>query len=658
VADRRDEAIALLRRAHAAHLEGELANAAGGYKRALALQPELFDAEYFLAILWLQRDDFGRAVARFAAIVGRGERLPEAAINLGHACSGRGQTGSALAAYRRAASWAPAETEAWIGIGSQTSSAGDLRTAARCFARALAVDPHDALALCNYGGALAGLGRPAGRWHRRSIATAPASTPSWVNVGHDVRNAGDWLAASHSYGRAGALSPGDALVLSETIHADLHLANWGGLSSKLSNLAKAIDRGCAVPPFHLLALDLPAPLKRANAERWCERYSTQPARRGIPRDGRLRLGYLSGDFRRHAVAYEIVDLIESHDRTQVDLYGYGWAAGDGSDVRSRLDRAFGTIENLDTLSDEAAAARIAADDLDVLIDLAGHTHGARPGILALRPVPVQASYFGFPGTTGAGYHDYALVDNVVAPDGHDAFFSEALVRLPGCYWPHDSKPVSVPSPDRSTLGLPGDAIVLACFNQVYKIQPESFGHWMQMLRRAPKAVLWLLDAGPIVAANLRREAAAAGIEADRLIFAPPKPRFEHLARLAAADIVVDTLPYNAHTTASDALTSGCLVVTRIGRDFAGRVCASMLRSVGLDDLVTATADDFVDCVATLANDTRRRGQIKTRLLARLAEGPLFDTGRLCRSIETAAEEMRRRSLAEERPSRFTPVPVE
>lgn len=171
-----------------------------------------------------------------------------------------------------------------------------------------------------------------------------------------------------------------------------------------------------------------------------------------------------------------------------------------------------------------------------------------------------------------------------------------------------------------------------------------------MLQRVPGAILWLLDAGPVVAANLRREAVAAGVDADRLFLAPPKPHAEHLARLSAADIVVDTLPYNAHTTASDALTSGCPVVTHIGRDFAGRVCASMLTTAGLSDLVTDAAEDFVDCVATLANDPRRLGQLRERLIARLEQGPLFDTGRLRGSIEAAAREMRRRTLAGERPT--------
>jgi predicted O-linked N-acetylglucosamine transferase (SPINDLY family) len=483
---------------------------------------------------------------------------------------------------------------------------------------------------------------------------APTQAAGWINAGHAVRDVGEWEVAAKSYRRALALAPNDALAQSEAIHADLQIADWRSLASRVERLRTAIECGGTVPPFHLLALDLPPSLKRANAERWCERYGSSRRPPRARAFGPLRLGYLSGDFRGHAVAYEVVELIERHQRNGVSLFGYGWRPDDGSDVRRRLDRAFGGIVDLTSLDDAAAAERIEADGIDVLIDLAGHTHGARPGVTARRPAPVQVSYFGFPGTSGASFHDYAFVDEIVAPRGHDALFREALVRLPGCYWPHDSTRATPGPASRAGSGLPADGVVLACFNQVYKIQPHTFGLWMRVLREAPGSILWLLASLPVAADNIRRAAAAAGVQPSRIVFAPQRPLPAHLARLRLADLVVDTLPYNAHTTASDALAVGCPVVTRIGADFAGRVGASMLTSIGCDDLVATTDDAFVDIVAGLARNADRRQDLRERLHRRISAGPLFDTGKLSRAIESAAEEMRRRSAAGEAPMAFEP----
>jgi predicted O-linked N-acetylglucosamine transferase (SPINDLY family) len=295
------------------------------------------------------------------------------------------------------------------------------------------------------------------------------------------------------------------------------------------------------------------------------------------------------------------------------------------------------------LSDAEAAARIAADEIDVLIDLAGHTYGARPGIVARRPSPIQVSYFGFPGTTGAHYHDYAMVDPIVVPKGADVGFTEALARLTGCYFPFDTRePPPGIRPERASLGLPERAVVLACFNQVYKIQPRTFALWMKVLAAAPDAVLWLLDPGPIARENLQRGAENASVRSSRLIFAPPAPRPAHLLRCSAADLAIDTLPYNAHSTAMDVLAVGCPMVAMLGNDFAGRVSASVLHAVGLSDLIAPDERTSLSLMIELATDRTRLASVRDRLVRRLLAGPLFDMNRLCRDIESAVLEMHRR----------------
>lgn len=651
---RRDEALALLRRGHDAHLAADLARASSDYRRALALLPDLLDAAYFLAIARLQAGDAAHAADRLSTLLRRHPPAAVIAVNLGMAQLALGDGEAAAAAFRSAAALDPREAVAWVELGNRHARSADFRDAGRLFARAVSLEPMNGVALGNLGGALAAQGAPsADMWHRRALAAAPASSRGWINRGHGRREQARWKEARLAYDRAAALEPWSAVALSEALHAGLQIAEWSDLSYRVDRLATAIERGGAAPPFHLLALDLPPALKRINAERWSAQYAVEPIAAPAPAtNDRLRLGYISGDFRRHAVAYEVIGLIEAHDRTRVDVRGYGWAADDGSTIRARLDAAFGGIVDLRDMSDAAAASRIAADGIDVLVDLSGHTYGARPGILARRPAKVQVNYFGFPGVTGAAYHDYALTDAIVTPAGSETGFREALARVPGCYWPHDPRPSPRAEVTREALGLPRDAVVLVCFNQVYKIQPATFGVWMRILRAAPLAVLWLLDPGQAAKDNLRRAAAEAGVAPQRIVFAPPAPYGEHLARIAAADLAIDTLPYNAHTTASDALSAGCPAATWIGRDFAGRVCASMLSNLGFGELIAANADAYAELVSGLAQDRQRLAALRDRLRSRTEARALFDMHRLARSVEAAAFEMRQRRLKGQGPVSF------
>ncbi|MBI1778340.1 MAG: hypothetical protein HYR63_23625 [Proteobacteria bacterium] len=642
-----------------AHRAGDLPKAAAQYRRTLALAPETIDAEHLLAISCLQRGDCETSARLLRSLLRRQSDAPAVAISLGHAEQARGREEAAHRAFRLAALWAPVASAAWLYFGNRAAAAGSFQQAMRLFARSVAINPLDAAALGNLGSALAELqAAVAQTWHRRAAAVGPQSPAAWINVGHGARALGDWEKARGAYRRAHAIDADDALALSEAVHASLQQANWHNLERDVGRLGRLLEQGPSVPPFHLLALELSTTLKRGNAERWSRRYPLAPSRRPErPLADRLRLGYISGDFRQHAVGYQVIGLIEAHDLSRIELYGYSWAKHDGSGIRARLDRGFGGIIDLSGCSDEAAAMRIGADGIEVLIDLGGHTHSARPGILARRPAGVQVGYFGYPGTTGADYHDYAILDAVTAPPGAEAGFSEALVRLPCCFWPHDGGRPPLPAPpSRAALGLPA-GVVLACFNQVYKLQPQAFGQWMRILGAAPEAILWLLDPGAVARDNIRRAAARAGVAPERLAFAPPLAHAAHLARVRAADIAIDTLPYGAHVTAADALSVGCPFVTRIGTDLAGRIGASMLTAVGLPELIASDDAGFVEIVVRLAREPSRRALLRARLAEAQRRGPWFDMQSLSRAIEAAAVEMRRRWHQGEPPRSFDVSPV-
>jgi predicted O-linked N-acetylglucosamine transferase (SPINDLY family) len=354
------------------------------------------------------------------------------------------------------------------------------------------------------------------------------------------------------------------------------------------------------------------------------------------RHERIRVAYLSGDFREHAISRLVAGLYESHDRMRFEILALSSGPSDGSDIRRRIEAAFDRFVDVTSYSEDQLAAFIRASEIDLLVDVAGYTAWARTRALARRPAPVQINYLGYPGTMGAPYVDYIVADAIIIPEEHKPFYSEKVVHLPHTYQPNDSKRV-VPqrSFERTELGLPADSVVLCCFNNCYKITPPVFVSWMQILKGAANSVLWLFEENAIAPNNLKREAAARGIDPQRLIFAARMPHDDHMARLRHADLFLDTAPYNAHTTASDALWMGLPLVTRIGDTFAGRVAASLLTAMGVPELVTSSVETYEALAIELAGNPERLAAIKRKLAANRRTAPLFDTTRYTRHVEAA-----------------------
>jgi predicted O-linked N-acetylglucosamine transferase (SPINDLY family) len=353
-----------------------------------------------------------------------------------------------------------------------------------------------------------------------------------------------------------------------------------------------------------------------------------------PPGGRLRLGYLSADFREHPIAWLLCEVWERHDRGRLSTHAYSIGPHENSPPRARIEAAFDHFVDCSGDTIEQTAARIAADGIEVLIDLNGYTTYAKSEILALKPAPLQISWLGYLGTLGAEWCDYVLTDRFAAPPALQPFFSERFLYLPDCYCPSDTRrPVAARAPDRAACGLPEQGVVFCCFNNSYKILPAVFDVWMRLLRQVPGSVLWLAPGNSTARANLCREAAARGVLPEQLIFAPRVSLDEHLVRHVHADLFLDTLPYNAGTTANDALFMGVPVVTCAGENMVSRVAGSQLHAIGLPELVTQSLADYEALALALAAEPARLRALRQRLAAHRATQPLFDMARFTRALD-------------------------
>jgi predicted O-linked N-acetylglucosamine transferase (SPINDLY family) len=433
--------------------------------------------------------------------------------------------------------------------------------------------------------------------------------------------------------------------LSQVALGMMHVCDWSArdrLTARLAARMRTGKPGIFETYAVLAAVDDPA-LHRQMAEcfagalRQASTTRDRPAPRGVgPADRRLRIGYLTGDFSQHATALLLAGVIEAHDREAFELFAYDYSPDDGSPMRARIVAAFEHFVPLGEESPSATAARIAADEIDILVDLKGYTERSRTELLVLRPAPIQVNFLGYTATQGAEWIDYAIADTVVLPPDQDGHYAEKPVRLPGSAWPSDrTRPAPAPDTDRLRHGLPADGVVFACFNNPFKISPETFAAWMQILRAVEGSVLWLYENNSFMAANIRQHAKAAGIDPARLIFAQPATLEDHIARHGCADLFLDTWPYGAHTTGVDALWAGLPTVTRSGESWASRAGASLLGAVGLPDLITHTTEDYISLAISVAGDRARRAALRAHLLAARETAPLYDAAAFARHLERA-----------------------
>ena len=570
-----------------------------------------------------------------------------------------GRHEAALASFDRALALDPRFAAAWINRGGVLEQLGRPAEALASLDQALTVAPDDPTALLNRGAVLSGLGRlsEALASYERACALGPTAG-GFYGLGTALETCKRFSDAAAAFRSALAIDPGCKYALGRLVHTRMHACDWDGLSADIERMCVGIRAGAPVAdPFTLLSAG-----SRSDDQLQCatiyvaDRYpaAAQPLApaTGVPAEReRIRLAYVSGEFREQATAYLTAELFELHDRSRFEIIGISTGPDDLSPMRHRLQAGFDTFIDGQALSDHELARRIHAADIDILVNLNGYFGIERTGVFALRPCPIQVSYLGFPGTLGAGYIDYVIADREVIPPDQQAFFAEKVVYLPHSYQANDSRRrVAEHTLTRTDAGLPASGMVFCCFNNNHKITPEIFTIWMRLLREVD-GVLWLLAGNEDAVRNLRAEAERLGVAGDRLVFAPMLPLADHLARHRRAALSLDTLPHNAHTTASDALWAGLPVLTCRGSTFAGRVGASLLAAVGLQELITTSLVDYEAMALALATAPALLAGFKARL-ARRESAPLFDSRRLCRDIEAAYVTMWTRWQRGEPPASF------
>jgi len=431
----------------------------------------------------------------------------------------------------------------------------------------------------------------------------------------------------------------------------MKLCVWSLCEENLDKLKVELSQSKPVTaPFPLLAvLDSPA-LQKTAAKVYAEimfpeRHALGCFDKGEP-DRKIRIGYFSADFHNHATAYLMAELFEAHDSSRFELYGFSFGPNRNDEMRQRVSSAFDRFIDVRDKSDRQVA-RLSRDlGIDIAIDLKGHTQDARTGIFAEGCAPVQVNYLGYPGTMGVAYIDYVIADKTVIPAESQSDFTEKVVYLPHSYQVNDSRRrISDRVFTKKELGLPESGFVFCCFNNNYKILPSTFDSWIRILKAVEGSVLWLFEDNPTAARNLRKEAMARGVDGSRLTFAGRMPLGEHLARHQLADLFIDTLPCNAHTTASDALWAGLPVLTCMGKSFASRVAASLLKAIELPELIAHTPEEYETKAIELATDPSKLNEIKGKLKRNRMTTPLFNSKLFARHIEAAFEEMHARYQA-------------
>ncbi len=559
----------------------------------------------------LSAGQYAAAVEIFARVLTRVPVFAPGHNALGLAYAGLERTADALASYEAAARADPSFAAPHINRATLLRNIGQTDAALANLDKAAALQPGD----------------PAGHGNRGSLLM-------------EMGRAADAVA---SFDRALALNPAFPFAPGLRLINKAYICDWRAMESELADLVARIRRGEPVtPPWPLLALIDSPQLQKTVAQAWVS--AQFPANGALgplakyPHHKRIRVGYYSADFHRHPTGHLIAGLFERHDRSAFEIFAISLRPVRDDDMHRRLATGVDRFIDVRARSDKDIAALSRSLEIDIAVDLNGLISNNRMGIFAHRAAPIQVNYLGYPCTMGAPFIDYIIADATVIPDA--TFYTERVVRLPDCYQVNDAqRDVAARQVSRAEVGLPDAGFVFCCFNNNFKITPRIFDIWMRILHAVDGSVLWLIEDSSAAAANLRREAEIRGIDPSRLVFAPRVPQEDHIARQAAADLFLDTLPYNAHTTGSDALWVGLPLLTCPGESFAARVAASLLQAIGMPELIAATLEDYEARAIALAKDTARLEAIKQKLLRNCATSPLFDLERFTLNIEAAYTQM-------------------
>lgn len=648
-----------------AQRSGDNSHAEQCYERVLALAPASFDALQLLGLLKLQTGQLTPGIALLEQAVAIDPRQICALNNLANAQREVGRMREAVHTYARALAVEPENVAVLTNLALTLLRLGEYRFAGRCVERAMAKEPDNPQLVLALGHLMQCTRRPkeAVMAFRRALELGISGADTRMLLGLALQNLGEHVQAHEQFAAAEELTPTQALR-GFRASAALPLCQWDRFAEDVRALeseAAYLERS-PTEPMRPLLFPISASRQREYAARHAGylMWTAQALQKGDwtppPRPAtakRLRIGYLSPDFRDHAVGHLVGAVFAGHDRRRFEVHGYCWGPPDSSGTRERIAAGCDRLHAVEDLTDEALLARLREDRIDIAVDLAGYTAHSRAALFAARVAPLQVGWLGYPGTTGGSSLDYLVADEFIIPPAHEAHFSERIVRLPHSYLTYDpTRPVATPL-SRAEYGLPEHAVVLACLGQTRKINPLVFDPWMAVLREQPEAVLWLAGTYAPAMENLRREAEARGVAGERLIFAQfAATRADYLARYRVVDLTLDTFPYGSHTTAADALWAGCPLVAVTGETFASRVSGSILRAAGLPELVTGSLEEYRTLVLDLTRDAARRQRLRARLEALRATSPLFNPDRFVHALEHAYTTMWQRYERGEPPATF------
>ena len=648
-----------LRQAFLLHQQGRLEEADALYRDVLARDPGNAEALHLFGVLRAQRQEFPAAVDLISRSVALNPNNATAHYNLGNVLRDLSRLDEAVASYDRALALEPSKVEAWANRAGTLLDLNEPEKALTSCNCGLAIDPAHAAALINRANALRNLHRhdEALAAYDRVLMYYPDSADALNGRGSILQDQGRQQEAFVAYDKAFSLDTTIPYLEGWRLHAKMHICDWSNFDRDIARVLANVDEGrLAVTPYVLLAVDS-SPARQLAAARVFAKDKFPPKaplwRGERYHHEKIRVAYVSGEFREQATSYLTADLFETHDKGRFEIHGIATGHNDKSPMRKRIEAAFDVFLDAATLSDSALSGLIREREIDILVNLNGYFGVERTNVFACRPAPIQVNYLGYPGTMGSPYMDYIVADETIIPAGEENHYSERVIRLPGCYQPNDRRrSIGARSFTRAECGLPEGGFVFCCFNNNFKITPDMFDIWCRLLSGNKGSVLWLLEVNDAVRRNLINEAGRRGIRPDRIVFAPVLPLDQHLSRVRLADLFLDTVPHNAHTTASDALWCGVPVLTCLGSTFAGRVAASLLNAVGLAELITISREHYETLAHKIATDATRHAALKARLAENRTKAPLFDTTRYARSLEAAYRTMWERQQRSEAPVNF------
>ncbi len=645
---------------------GRWEEALASYERTLELNPGDALAYYNRGSVLKELKRLEEALASYDQAIGLRSDYVEAHFNRGSVLQSLGQHQAALASYDRVLELNPTFAKAFHRRGISLARLRRLDAALASYERAIALDADFAAAHVDRANVLqeVQLMEAAVDEYARAIELDPNLAEAYFGLGSALGKLKRHQEAVRSYDRALALRPDLRFLPGMRRYAKMQICDWDGLASDRVEFSTGLEAQQAMsPPLPVLALFDSARLHELAARLWARELCPPDDSLGVianrSRKDRIRIGYFSPDFRTHPVSLLTAGLFETHDRSKFEITAFAFGSDADDPMRARLKHAFEHFIEVGRYSDAEIASLARGHGIDIALDLGGFTDGSRARVFAKRTAPLQVGYLGYPGTLGAPYMDYLIADHVLIPAGEERYYSEQIIRLPDSYQPTDStRAISDRVFSREELGLPPQGFVFCCFNRGFKLMPETFDDWMQILKRVEGSVLWLSEGDKTAVANLRQEAVRRAVSPERLIFATSVPSMaDHLARHRAADLFLDTLPFNAHTTASDALWAGLPVLTCAGQALPGRVAASLLSAIGLPELITTTREHYRDLAVRLAQNPAQLRQLRDKLASNRATAPLFDTVRYTRTLESAFAAIYERQQANLPPAHLTVQPI-